>query len=124
MRRDDRSPGIGQPLTLAELDTGGNVWVAWVRKMSLQRFVAKTALSPDKQLLLSVAGLAQRWHVSPQYIYRLIQQERLEATVLEDTYGHKVGFGVHYAEVIRYEREAKKKGLLKKVTGEVILSAE
>jgi hypothetical protein len=92
--------------------------------MSLQRFVAKAALSPDKQLLLSVAGCAQRWGVSQAYVYQLIQQEKLEATVLEDTYGHKVAFGVHYAEVVRYEREAKKKGQLKKLKEGPILAPE
>lgn len=118
------SRGNYGPLTLAELDYGGNVWVAWVKKLSLQRFVAKTALSPDKQLLLSVAGCAQRWGVSPAYVYQLIQQERLEATVLEDTYGHKVGFGVSYGEVLRYEKDAKKRGFLKKMRIGEILTPE
>jgi hypothetical protein len=105
---DARFPGIGKPLTLTTLDLGGNRWVAWVRKLSLQAYVAKTALSPDKQLLVSIKGLAQRWNCSDKYIYRLIQAEKLELTVIEDTYGQKVGVGVSYAEVQRYEKLLKR----------------
>lgn len=112
------------PLTLAELDFGGNEWVAWVRKMSLQKFVAKSALSPDKQLLVSVAGLAKRWGCTQSYVYKLIKEDRLEATVLDDVYGQKIGFGIHYGEVLRYEREAKRKGELKKLEQGITLAPE
>lgn len=124
MRHDERSPGIGKPLTLTALDLGGNQWVAWVRKMSLQRYIAKTVLSPDKQLLVSVAGLSKRWGVSQSYIYKLVKDERLEATVLEDTYGQKLAFGISYAEVLRYEKDARKRGLLRKLDSGVMLQPE
>ena len=104
---DGVSPGIGKPLTLTEVDICDQRWVLWVRKLSLQRYVAKTALSPDKQLLVSVAGLQKRWKCSRQYILRLIKDGRLELTVIEDPYGHKVGVGISYGEVRKIEKAAK-----------------
>lgn len=107
MSNDGLYPGIGKPLTLTELDLGDCRWVLWVRKLSLQRYVAKTALNPDKQLLVSIAGLQKRWGCSRQYVLRLIKDGKLELTVIEDTYGHKVGVGVSYAEVRKLEKAAK-----------------
>lgn len=103
-QRDSEPRPRGVCLTLTELDLGGSVWVAWVRKLSLQRYVAQTALSPDRHLLVSVKGLAKRWECSDKYVYRLVKDGKLELTVVVDTYGQKVGVGVTYREVLAYEK--------------------